>query len=92
VKSKPAGALTVSVRVVFRFRPPPAAWIVTVAGPRAAVALAENETVTVHVGLQGLFVKAAVTPLGIEAAENVTGAVVPLDSVAVIEEDALIEP
>jgi hypothetical protein len=50
-----------------------------------AVALAENETVTVHVGLHGLLVKIARTPLGrIEMMENVTGVVVPAVSDAVI--------
>jgi hypothetical protein len=37
-------------------------------------------------------VKAAVTPVGKRDVENVTGAVTPLVSVAVIEEDGLVEP
>ncbi len=45
-----------------------------------------------HVGLHGLFVKAAVTPLGKPVAEKVTGVVVPLASVAAIEEEELVEP
>lgn len=60
--------------------------------PRVAEAVAENETVTEHVGLQGLFVKVAVTPLGRPDAENVTAVVVPLTRVAVIEEVGLVEP
>ncbi len=45
----------------------------TVAVPITALVVAENETVTVHVGLQGLLVNAAVTPEGSPDAENVTG-------------------
>ncbi len=63
--------------------------IVTVAVPKAAVAVAEKETVTVHVGLQGLLVKVAITPVGRPEAEKVTGAVVPLTRVAVIDDDGL---
>jgi len=40
--------------------------------PREAVAVAENETVTVQVGLHGLLVKVAVTPVGRAVAEKVT--------------------
>jgi len=40
--------------------------------PSAAVAVAENETVTVQVGLHGLLVKEAVTPLGRPVVEKVT--------------------
>lgn len=60
--------------------------MVTVDVPRVAVTVAENETVTVQVGLHGLFVNVAVTPEGRPVAENVTGEVVPLTSVAVIED------
>ena len=60
--------------------------------PRVAVAVAEKDTVIVQVGLHGLFVKVAVTPVGNPEAENVIGAVVPLTRVAVIEEDELVEP
>jgi hypothetical protein len=60
--------------------------------PRVAVAVAVNETVTVQVGLHGLFVKVAVTPVGRAEVENVTGVVVPDDRVAVIEEVRLVEP
>jgi hypothetical protein len=37
-----------------------------------AVAVAVNETVTVQVGLQGLLVKVAVTPVGSAEVEKVT--------------------
>lgn len=57
-----------------------------------APAEAENETVTGHVGLHGLFVNVAVTPLGSPDAENVTGVVVPLAKVAVMDEVGLAEP
>jgi len=52
--------------------PPPLALIVTMLVPSVAVAVAENETVTVQVGLHGLLVKVAVTPLGRAVAEKVT--------------------
>jgi len=90
-KSK-AGAFTVNERLVEWLALPPAALIVTVAVPRVAVAVAEKDTVTVQVGLHGLFAKVAVTPVGSPEAENVIGAVVPLTRVAVIEEDELVEP
>ena len=60
--------------------------------PRVAVAVAENDTVTVQVGLHGLLVKVAVTPVGRPAALNVTPVVVPLTKVAVIEDVELVEP
>jgi len=60
--------------------------------PKAAVAVAENDTVTVHVGLHGLLVNVAVTPVGRPDAENVTEAVVPLTRVASIDDDELVEP
>jgi len=72
--------------------PPPVAPIVIVLVPNVAVDVAENETVTVHVGLHGLFVKVAATPLGRPVAENVMGDVVPLTSVAVIDDDGLDAP
>ena len=58
--------------------PPPAALMVTVAAPKVAVAVAEKETVAVHVGVHGLFVNVAVTPVGNPEAVNVTGTVEPL--------------
>jgi hypothetical protein len=57
-----------------------------------AVAVAEKETVMVHVGVHGLFVNVAVTPVGSVDVEKVTEAAVPLASVAVIEEDGLVAP
>ncbi len=87
-----AGAATVSDRVVVWVTPPPEAVIVTVAVPRVAVEEAEKDTVTVQVGLHGLLVKATVTPVGRPDAENVTGVVVPLTKVAVIEEEGLVPP
>jgi len=60
--------------------------------PKAAVDVAENDTVTVHVGLHGLLVNVAVTPVGRPDAENVTEAVVPLTRVATIDDDELVEP
>jgi len=60
--------------------------------PKAAVDVAENDTVTVHVGLHGLLVNVAVTPVGRPDAENVTEAVVPLTRVASIDDDELVEP
>ena len=57
-----------------------------------AVAVAEKDTVTVQVGLQGLLVKVAVTPAGRPDAENVTEAVDPLTRVASIDEDELVRP
>ena len=64
----------------------------TVVVPTVAVAVAVNETVTLHVGLQGLFVKVAVTPDGNPDAEKVTPVVVPLTRVAVTEEVGLADP
>jgi hypothetical protein len=60
--------------------------IVTAVVPVTAVAVAENETVTVQSGLQGLFVKVAITPVGRADVERVMGVAVPLMIVAVIEE------
>jgi hypothetical protein len=58
-------------RLVVWVTPPPSALIVTVLGPRVAVAAAVNETVVVHVGLHGLLVKVAVTPVGSTLVEKV---------------------
>jgi hypothetical protein len=91
LKSK-AGAATVNDSDVVGLIPPPVAVIVTVTVPRVAVDVAEKETVTVHVGLHGLFVKVAVTPLGRVDVENVTGVVVPAARVAVIEDEELVAP
>ena len=63
-----------------------------VTGPRVAVAVAENETVTVQVGLHGLLVKVAVTPVGRPEAPKVTAVVVPLTRVATIDDEELVEP
>jgi hypothetical protein len=60
--------------------------------PVVAVAVAENETVTVHVELHGLLVKVAVTPAGNVDVEKVTDAVVPLTRVAVMDDDGLVRP
>ncbi len=87
-----AGAATVNDRVVEWLAPPPEALMVTVEVPGVAAEVAEKDTVTVQVGLHGLLVKATVTPVGKANAENVTGVVVPLTSVAVIEEDGLVPP
>jgi len=57
-----------------------------------AVEVAENETVTVQVGLQGLLVNVAVTPVGRPDTEKVTAAVVPLTRVASIDDEGLVEP
>src|SRR2546425_2839634 len=86
------GASTVNDRLVERVVPPPEASIETVLVPMVAVEVAENDTVAVQVGLQGLFVKVAVTPLGSPEAEKVTGPVAPETSVAVIDEEGLVEP
>lgn len=66
--------------------------IVTVTGPRVAVAVAANDTIVVHVGLHGLFENVAVTPEGNADVEKVTGTAVPVTRVAVIEDDGLVEP
>ncbi len=66
--------------------------IVTVLVPTVAVAVAENETVTIHVGLHGLLVKVAVTPLGKVDVEKVTAVGVPLTRVAVIDDVGLVLP
>jgi hypothetical protein len=87
-----AGAATVKDSVAVGLRPPPVAVIVTVTVPRVAVDVAEKETVTVHVGLHGLLVNVAVTPVGSVDVVNVTGVVVPADSVAVIEDEGLDAP
>jgi len=62
-----------------------------VAVPNVALALAVNETVTVQVGLQGLLVNVAVTPIGRPDALNVTPVDVPLVRVATIDDVELVE-
>jgi hypothetical protein len=69
---KPNGAATVNDNDVVWVTPPPTALIVTVVVPVVAAAEAVNETVTVQVGLHGLFVKVAVTPVGSAEVEKVT--------------------
>ena len=86
------GAVTVKDRLVEWPAPPPDALIVTVTVPSVALEVAENVTVREHVGLHGLLVNVAVTPLGKPDAEYVTGVVVPLTNVAVMDEVGLAEP
>ena len=83
---------TVNEILVEWLAPPPLALMVIVKVPRVAVTVVANDTVTVHVGLHGLFVKVAVTPLGRPDALNVTAVVVPLTRVAVMEELELVDP
>ena len=85
-------ATTASDNVRAWVAPPPVAVTVTMVVPGIAVEVAENETVTVQLGLQGLLVKAAVTPVGSADVENVTGAVAPATRVAMIEDEGLVEP
>ena len=85
-------ATTVSDNVRAWVAPPPVAVTVTMVVPGITVEVAENEMVTVQIGLQGLLVKAAVTPVGSADVENVTGAVAPAARVAMIEDEALVEP
>jgi hypothetical protein len=66
--------------------------IVTSVVPVTAVVVAENETVMMQSGLQGLFVKVAVTPVGKVDVDKVKGTEAPLMIVAVIEEVGLVEP
>jgi len=87
-----AAAVTVKDNEVEWLAPPPETSIDTVAVPKVAVAVAEKDTVTVQVGLHGLFVKSAVTPVGRPEAENVTAVDVPLTKVASMEDDELVEP
>jgi hypothetical protein len=86
-----AGTLTVKESVAEWVAPPPVPVIVTVTVPVVAVGVAENETVIVHVGLHGLFVNVAVTPVGSADVEKVTEPL-PLTSVAVIEDEGLVAP
>jgi hypothetical protein len=62
--------------------------------PSAAVLVAEKETVTVHVGRQGLLVNVAETPAGsawvMTKPTDLVGE--PLTVVAVIDDDSLVEP
>jgi hypothetical protein len=71
-RANPKGATTCNDREVVCVTPPPTALIVTLVVPRVAVAVAVNETVTVHVGLHGLLVNVAVTPVGKADVEKVT--------------------
>ena len=87
-----AGVETVRDKEVEWLAPPPETLIVIVDVPVVAVAVAVKETVTVQVGVHGLFVKDAVTPLGRPDAENVSGTLVPLTRVAVIDELELVVP
>jgi hypothetical protein len=64
---------------------------VTVVVPVVAVAVAENETVAVQVGVHGLLVNVAVTPVGRADVEKVTEPV-PATMVAVIEDEGLDAP
>jgi hypothetical protein len=64
---------------------------VTVVVPIVAVAVAENETVAVQVGVHGLLVNEAVTPVGKADVEKVTE-LVPVTKVAVIEDEGLDPP
>jgi hypothetical protein len=66
--------------------------MVTLVVPVEAVGKVANETVTVHVGLHGLLVKIAVTPLGSADVEKVTDVGEPLVRVAVMDEAGLVEP
>jgi hypothetical protein len=72
--------------------PPPVALIVTLVVPVVALTAAVNDTVTVHVGLHGLFPKLAVTPDGSPRAVKVTGVVTPLTRVAVMLDIGLVAP
>ncbi len=54
--------------------------------------MAEKETVMVHVGVHGLLVKVAVTPVGRPEAEKETGTAVPLTRVAVMDDIGLVLP
>ena len=85
-------ATTVSDNVWAWVAPPPVAVTVTVVVPGVAVEVAENEMVIVQLGLQGLLVKVAVTPVGSADVENVTGAVAPAARVATIEDEGLDDP
>jgi len=57
-----------------------------------APVVAENDTVSVQVGLQGLLLKVAMTPVGRLDAEKLRGAVVPETSVMVKEAVGLVLP
>lgn len=61
--------------------------------PSVAVAVAEKETVTAQLGLQGLLMKLAVTPAGrADVTEKVTAVAVPLARVAMIDDVELVRP
>lgn len=85
-------AVTVRLNVVEWLAPPPEAVMVMVKVPVVADAEAANETVTVHVGLHGLFVNVGVTPEGWPEAEKVAELAEPLVSVAVTEDEPLVPP
>jgi hypothetical protein len=65
---------------------------VTSTVPVVALEEARNDTVTVQVALQGLFVKLGVTPVGKDFAEKVTRLGEPLINVAVIDDSELVWP
>ena len=86
VKSKDPDTTSVKVAVLVTTGEPPLAWIVITVEEAGAVADAVKVTVALHVGLQGLLVKAeTATPLGgAVRILKVTGAVVaPVARVAV---------
>ena len=60
--------------------------------PVVALSEAEKDTVTVQLGLHGLFVKVAATPLGRPDAKNMTGVVVPLTRVPAMSDVGLMSP
>ncbi len=91
LKSK-AGAVTVRERTVEWVAPPPDPVIVIVVVTGVAVLVAENLTVMVHVGMHGLFVNVAVTPVGSVDVVNVSEAAVPVESVAVMDDVGLVDP
>ena len=72
--------------------PPPEAVIETVDVPSVAPMVAENDTVSVQVGLQRLSLKVAVTPVGRPDTEKLRDDVVPETNVAVVEAMRLVLP
>jgi hypothetical protein len=72
--------------------PPPEAVIETVVVPGVALVVAENDTVSVQVGLHGLLLKIAVTPVGRPDAEKLRDVVVPETNVAVVKAVGLVLP
>lgn len=73
-------------------RPSPVAMILIEVLPGLVLMAAMNATVTVHVGLHGLFVNWAVMPEGNADVKNVMGWVAPPVNVAVIDDEPLVEP